>query len=191
MKIVMKADCSCPAKMHGIRCSWELPHGRILILHLKRNMFQRLKPEITPCKSVIVCGWILLSSRKWRRRLQTHRWNLKLTDTAMSVLSCCVFWLRNLRECRWMPTCNVNFMNRWDWNVQDTFLCAAFRNRKLYLLLSTASCVRLPFRDLCTMRLPLSREAFREMPDCSRMHVKWHRFIRCCWTVVSWTDSVI
>ena len=22
--------------------------------------------------------------------------------------------------------------------------------------------------------------AFREMPDCSRMHVKWHRFIRCC-----------
>ena len=38
-------------------------------------------------------------------------------------------WLRNLRECRWMPTCNVNFMNRWDWNVQDTFLCAAFRNR--------------------------------------------------------------
>lgn len=28
--------------------------------------------------------------------------------------------------------------------------------------------------------LPLSREAFREMPDCSRMHVKWHRFIRCC-----------
>ena len=34
----------------------ELPHGRILILHLKRNMFQRLKPEITPCKSVIVCG---------------------------------------------------------------------------------------------------------------------------------------
>lgn len=58
--------------------------------------------------------------------------------------------------------------------------CAAFRNRKLYLLLSIASCVRLPFRDLCTMRLPLSREAFREMPDCSRMHVKWHRFIRCC-----------
>ena len=57
----------------------------------------------------------------------------------MSVLSCCVFWLRNLRECRWMPTCNVNFMNRWDWNVQDTFLCAVFRNRKLYLLLSTAS----------------------------------------------------
>ena len=51
-----EADCSCPAKMHGIRCSWELPHGRILILHLKRNMFQRLKPEITPCKSVIVCG---------------------------------------------------------------------------------------------------------------------------------------
>lgn len=58
-------------------------------------------------------------------------------------------------------------------------LCAVSRSRKSFPLLSIVSCGRLRFRDLCTMRRLPFRVESREMPDYSRMHVKWHKSTRC------------
>ncbi len=65
-------------------------------------------------------------------------------------------WWNNWPVCRWMPTCNVNFMSRWGWNIQVTCLYAALPNRKLSLPTKTVSCVKRLCRDLYMMRLPLS-----------------------------------